>query len=281
MLDSQSKLIPLNPFLDSQGILRVGGRLSHSSLPEEQRHPALLPPSHHITRLLIREEHLRLKHAGTQATLYSIRENYWRINGRNVIRQVIRQCIPCFRAKPRGADYLMGNLPLERVSFSGSFLNIGVDYCGAFYIKEKRFRNRNKIKVYVAIYICMSTKAVHLELVSDLTTDAFIASLKPLFSRRGKSRTTHSDYATNFVGANRELDGLYNLLISVEHNKKVQQYLAEEKITWHFIPPRSPHFGGIWEAAVKSFKHHLLRLVDDTLLTFKQLETFIIETEVY
>ncbi|XP_033229243.1 uncharacterized protein LOC117180826 [Belonocnema kinseyi] len=125
----------------------------------------------------------------------------------------------------------------------------------------------------------MSTKAVHLELVSDLTTEAFIASLKRLFSRREKSRTIHSDNATNFVGANRELDELDNLLISTEHNKKVQQYLAEEKITWYFIPPRSPHFGGIWEAAVKSFKHHLLRSVGDTLLTFEQLETFIIETE--
>ena len=117
-------------------------------------------------------------HAGTQATLYSIREFYWPIDGRNITRHVIRKCITYFRAKPRGVDYLMGNLPEHRLNSTRPFLNIGIDYCGPFYIKEKRHRNRNKIKVYVSIFICFATKAVHLELVSDLSTKAFISCLR-------------------------------------------------------------------------------------------------------
>ena len=278
-LNLKSRLIPLKPFLDKQGILRVGGRLIHSELPPEQRHQILLPSNHCLTRLIIREEHERLKHAGIQATLYSVRELFWPLDGKNVTRKIIYQCVRCFRLKPRGVDYVMGDLPQARVSYSRPFLDVGVDYCGPLYIKERRFRNRNKLKVYVAIFVCMGTKAVHLELVSDLTTEAFIASLKRFFSRRGISRTIHSDNATNFVGASRELAELYNLFESDEHKKTVNKFLIQQKVTWNFIPPRSPHFGGLWEAAVKSSKHHLFRTVGDTLLTFEQLETFIIEIE--
>ena len=169
-IDDGSRLIPLNPFVDNQGILRVSGRLVHLELSYEQKHPILMPANHHITRLIIREEHLRLKHAGAQATLYSVRERYWPLDGRNVTRRII-----------------------------------------------------------------------HREL--------------------------------------NELNELYQLLLSSEHNKNVQQFLMSERITWHFIPPGAPHFGGLWEAAVKSFKHHLLRTVGDILLTYEQLETCIIEIE--
>ena len=120
---------------------------------------------------------------------------------------------------------MMGNLPEVRTLQSlRPFLNVGLDYCGPLYIKEKRFQNRKRLKVYVAIYVFMGTKAVHLELVSDLTTEAFTASLKRLFSRRGKSSSIYTDNGKNFVGANHELKELYELLLSSEHNKKVQHF---------------------------------------------------------
>lgn len=186
LLQGDSKLITLSPFIDNHGILRVGGRLARSNLPGEQQHPMLLPQNHHITHLLIREEHIRLKHAGTQATLYAIRQIYWILNGRNTTRKIIHQCVTCFRAKPRQASHTMGQLPDYRLTSHRPFLHLGVDYCGPFYIKERRFRNRQKLKCYVAVYVCMSTKAVHLELVSDLTTEAFIGSLKRLFFQTRK-----------------------------------------------------------------------------------------------
>ena len=125
----------------------------------------------------------------------------------------------------------------------------------------------------------MASKAVHLELVSNLTNEAFIASLKRFFSRRGKSKSIYSDNGTNFVGASRELVELYKCLESDKINKEIQKYLESEKIRWKFIPPNSPHFGGLSKAAVKSFKHHLLRTVGDTFFTFERLETYIIKIE--
>ena len=173
----------------------------------------------------------------------------------------------------------MGNLPENRLVLARPFFNVGIDYCGPFHIKEKRFRNRNKVKAYVSIFVCFATKAVHLELVSDLTTEAFIGCLKRFFARRGKSKNIYSDNATNFLGARNELRALYDYVQSAERNPAVQNFLSNEKITWNFIPPRSPHFGGLWEAAVKSFKRHLLRNVGNTLLTQEQFETYVIEIE--
>ena len=166
----------------------------------------------------------------------------------------------------------------NRLKSNRPFLNVGVDYCGPFFIKEKRHRNRNKVKAYVSVFICFATKAVHLELVGDLTTESFIGCLKRFFSRRGKSQTIYSDNATNFVGARNELNELYNSIESMEKDPKVQAYLLNEQVTWRFISPRSPHMGGLWEAAVKSFKHHLKRTVGNSLLT-EQLETYVIEIE--
>ncbi|XP_033225734.1 uncharacterized protein LOC117178416 [Belonocnema kinseyi] len=132
---------------------------------------------------------------------------------------------------------------------------------------------------YVAVFICFATKAIHLELVGDLTTESFIGCLKRFFSRRGKSQNFYSDHCTNFIGARNELKQLYDLIQSAQTDPKVQTYLSKERITWSFILPRAPHMGGLWEASVKSFKHYLLRTAGKTLLTHEQLETFVIEVE--
>ncbi|XP_048262528.1 uncharacterized protein LOC125385266 [Bombus terrestris] len=122
-------------------------------------------------------------------------------------------------------------------------------------------------------------KAVHLELVTDLTSEAFIAARRRFIARRGFCVTIYSDNGANFVGANNELRELRNLLQSDDHKVKVQSFLADRRIEWHFIPPNSPHFGGLWEAAVKSFKRHLRRVAGNELLTFENLNTLIIEIE--
>lgn len=252
-INIRSKLLALTPFVEN-GILKVGGRISKSSLTHEQKHPILLPTNAHFTNLIIREKHLEMKHAGIQTTLYSIREQYWLLDGRNAVRKIIRQCVLCSRLSPTIIDYVMRELPADRLKDSPPFTFVGVDYCGPFYIKEKGYRNTKKIKSYVSVFVCFNTKAIHLELVGDLTTDSFIGALKRFIARRGKVTTIFSDNATNFVGASRELKELYDLLNSDIHQKGVTNYLKNKEIVWKFIPPRAPHFGGLWEAAVKSFK---------------------------
>ncbi|XP_076295805.1 uncharacterized protein LOC143216540 [Lasioglossum baleicum] len=275
-VSNRGRLQPLSPFLDDKGILRVGGRLHNSALPFEQRHPILLPRGHHITKLIIRDSHLKTHHAGITATLYDVRQRYWPIDGKNTTRQVIRQCIRCFRVKPPTVDYIMGNLPATRVTEGRPFINSGVDYCGPFFIKERRFRNRARVKVYVAVFVCFATKAIHLEVVSDLTTEAFIAALKRFVARRGLCKNIYSDNGTNFVGANNELTDHHK---AMSKDEKLKHFLISREMSWHFMPALSPHFGGLWEAAVKSFKHHVKRVVGEELFTYEQFTTFVIEIE--
>ncbi|XP_043491545.1 uncharacterized protein LOC122517187 [Polistes fuscatus] len=204
---------------------------------------------------------------GTQATLNAIHESFWPINGRSSVKRVIYKCIICRRLKPTTPQYPMSDLPANRLLQNRPFLHTGVDFCGPLFIKEKQHRNHGRIKIYVAVFVCFSTKAVHLELVSDLTTEAFLADLHRFMARRGKCSDIYSDNATNFVGSANELEA------------RVSRSLANEGIKWHFIPPRSPHFGGLWEVAVKLFKHNLERIVGDTLLGYEALLTYVLEIE--
>ncbi|GFY27119.1 integrase catalytic domain-containing protein [Trichonephila clavipes] len=163
------------------------------------------------------------------------------INGKGIARKTVHDCIACFRQKPTGVDQLMGNLPSERVTPSAPFLNSGVDFCGPFQIKFKNQRKGIFSKVYVAIFVCLATKAIHLEAVTDLTTEAFIAALKRLCARRGRISTLMSDNATNFKGAAAELNRFIKLICN--KNETLANYFASEAIQWKFIPPRSPNFG--------------------------------------
>ncbi|GFS92185.1 integrase catalytic domain-containing protein [Trichonephila clavipes] len=202
---------------------------------------------------------------------------FWPINGKGIARKTVHDCIACFRQKPTGVDQLMGNLPSERVTPSAPFLNSGVDFCGPFQIKFKNQRKGIFSKVYVAIFVCLATKAIHLEAVTDLTTEAFIAALKRLCARRGRISTLMSDNATNFKGAAAELNRFIKLICN--KNETLANYFASEAIQWKFIPPRSPNFGGLWEAGVKSFKHHLYRTLVNSKITFEEFETIIIQIE--
>ncbi|GBM45112.1 hypothetical protein AVEN_211937-1 [Araneus ventricosus] len=145
----------------------------------------------------------------------------------------------------------MGDLPEERCRPSLPFNITGVDFCGPFYIKNKFQRKGPLQKIYVSIFICFGTRAVHFEIVSDLTSDSFIAALKRFMARRGKISTIFTDNGRNFVGAHTELKRLFKLVSNPDNI--LAHYLGSEKIHWNFIPPKSAHFGGLWEAGVKSF----------------------------
>ncbi|XP_072375598.1 uncharacterized protein [Diabrotica undecimpunctata] len=129
----------------------------------------------------------------------------------------------------------------------------------------------------MALFVCFAVKAVHIELVSDLSTDTFLLALKRFISRRGKPQQIYSDNGTNFVGANHELQALSKFLIS--NQNKILELCSSENINWHFIPAHSPHFGGLWEAGIKSSKNHLKRVVGNNILTFEELSTVFAQIE--
>lgn len=276
-INSDSKIIKLVPFLDTNGLIRVGGRLQHSELDYNQKHPVLLPARHHFTTLLLQNEHLKHLHAGPQLLLSVVRQHFWPINGLQEAKKVVNKCVICFKNQPRKIQQIMGALPRDRIQPGRPFNVTGIDYAGPFLVRQKNQRGGINVKAYIAIFICFSTKAVHFEVISDLSTSGFLAALKRFVARRGRCAKIMSDNGTNFVGANNELKKIQQFLQS--NSTIISSWCANETIAWEFIPPRSPHMGGLWEAGVKGFKKHFYRVVGQTTLTFEELNTLSIQIE--
>ncbi|XP_055918507.1 uncharacterized protein LOC129950600 [Eupeodes corollae] len=257
-LSSRCHIKSLAPFLDSDGILRVG--------------------DHAFTTILVRHLHEKNFHSGPQALLSIVRDKFWPIHGKIVARKVVHKCVRCTRARPSRNLQVMGDLPHQRVHQSRPFNIVGVDFCGPFSIHFRR-RGTSPMKAYVAVFVCFVTRAVHLELVEDLTTHSFLAALKRFIGRRGLCSVIYSDNATNFIGARNQLHELYKMFMQNENREEIIKTCAADGIEWKTIPPRSPHFGGLWEAAVKSCKFHMKRTLQNSSLTYPELNTILIQIE--
>ncbi|XP_065076229.1 uncharacterized protein LOC135699811 [Ochlerotatus camptorhynchus] len=271
----------LNPFIDEKDdILRVGGRIRNAQIPYGSKHQLLLPANHPVTIAIVRYLHKSNMHIGQRALLAVVRQQYWPLRAKTVIRNVIHKCTPCYRANPKRATQLMGDLPEYRVQATYPFANVGVDFAGPFTLKAAvSVRKGVMTKGYVCVFVCMATRAIHLEAVSSLSTDAFLAALQRFVSRRGLPSKIISDNGTNFVGANNELAKLAKLFETEMHQKRLNEFCVQRNIDWSFIPPRSPHFGGIWEAGVKSAKFHLRPILADHKLSYEELSTTLAQIE--
>ena len=274
---SGSPLRPLSPFLDKQGIIRVGGRLQETSLPYSQRHPVILPKNARLSDLLIDWAHRCALHGGHNLTYSYVLRRAWIVRGRVRVRATLRRCPTCVRANARPLAQVMGNLPLERVTPARPFAKTGLDYAGPIKIKASRGRGVRSYKGYLAIFVCLCTKAVHIEVVGDLTTQSFLGAVRRFSSRRGSPQELWSDNATTFRGADAELRAL--LQEACLEWPEIATQLAAQGISWRFIPPSAPHFGGLWEAAVKIAKAHLKRIIGTQLLTYEELITFTTQIE--
>ena len=179
----------------------------------------------------------------------------------------------------RALSQVMGQLPKPRVTPALPFATTGVDYCGPFTFREGRGRRLIKLEGYLAIFICFVTKSIHIEPVTDQTTGTFLAALKRFVARRNLPRNIYSDNSSNFLGAKNELERLYKLLGTDTLPDELQRYLLDHRIVWHTIPARAPHFGGLWEAAVKSTKFHLKRVVGKQLLSYEEMLTITCQVE--
>ncbi|GFT14176.1 integrase catalytic domain-containing protein [Trichonephila clavipes] len=262
--------------LPNDGLLRVGGRLSNSDLPYVNKHPAILPGNHNLTVQIIAHFHRKNLHTGSSSLLY-VREKFWPLNGRSLCRKVVHECLVCFKSRPLVTSQLMGNLSRDRVVPDYPFNCSGVDFCGPFMTRYKNQRKGILHKIYICVFVCFVSKAIHIEIVSDLTSDAFIATLKRFFSRRGKCAKLYSDNGKAFVIANKELKRFLKLIEDSDDN--LAGFLSAEGMEWKFIPSRAPSFGGLWEASVKSIKCHLKRVVSGSNLTYEEFLTVCIQIE--
>lgn len=271
-------LVRLNPYLDEHALLRVGGRLRNATdLPYSARHPLILPKKGALVELLVRDRHIKNSHAGCNALLGILQREFWIISGRRTVRSILFRCVPCFRLKAATMQPQMGDLPPDRVNVTRPFDGVGTDFAGPFTVKVSRLRNAKSYKAYLCVFVCLATKAVHLELVADLSTEAFLATLDRFVSRRGLPSLIRSDCGTNFKGADRVLREIVDFLR--RNHQEIGMNLSRRGINWAFDPPGCPHWGGIFEAVVKSAKTHLLRVVGSSILTFEELATVFCKIE--
>lgn len=257
-LPKSNKHISLSLFMDDDEIIRVGGRLSKATVPYDAKHQILLPNKHAVTNLIIGDCHEKCLHGGPKLTESVIRQNYWICNGQRIIKSVLHRCMDCFKVNPRPMQQYMADLPVTRVNtVDKPFINTAVDYTGAIQIKRSGGRGCKTQKAYIAIFVCMATKAINIEAVSDLTADAFIAAFRRFVARRGIVKKLFSDNGTNFVKSNKILQENHAISSEEAYNTAICEELTRNQTHWCFSPAGSPHSNGLAEAAVKSVKCHL------------------------
>ena len=278
-VDKSSNLLPLNPFLDANGLLRVGGRLENSTLSYFQKYPVILSPKDPLTILLLSSRHKTLCHCGPTLLSSSVSAEYYITGVKQLARTICKKCLTCRKIAAKAHQQLMGQLPEARLSKAPAFTTTGIDFAGPFKLKTSQIRRAPTVDGFLCVFVCFSTKAIHLEAVTGLTTEAFLAALKRFVSRRGLPKDIYTDNGSNFRGAANDLRELYQLLETEEWTSVLRAFFLSSHITWHFIPERAPHFGGLWEAAVKAAKYHLKRVVGKQKLTYEEFSTIIAQVE--
>ncbi|XP_029173240.1 uncharacterized protein LOC114942104 [Nylanderia fulva] len=274
-ISKRSSLRTFAPFLGKDSVLRLGGRLRHSALSYDEQHPVIVPRGQ-LAYLLIAQAHKSTLHGGVQIVLRTLRQNYWLMGGRNSVKGYIRQCIPCVRHSAKLSSQFMGDLPSPRVNPSSPFAHTGVDYAGPFLVTPFVGRGQKTRKNYIALFICLVTKAIHVELVEDYSSAGFLAAFRRFVSRRGLPSKLYSDNGTNFHGADKELNDAFSALMK---DSSLHDILANDKIEWNFIPSAAPHFGGLWEAGIKSLKSHLKRVAGSRTLSQAEFATLLCQIE--
>ena len=270
----ESKLFALTPFLDEKGLLRVGGRLHNLKSEYIKKHPIVLPTKHFI-KLMVHQKHIENLHAGQKFLINLIRKDYWALNLSQIVKKVVNECQSCSRYTGKTIRQIMGPLPECRLSSTKAFLKTGVDFGGPILVRPWTGRGKTTKKAYICLFVCLATKALHLELAMNLDVTSFINALHRLIARRGFIQEIWSDNGRNFTGANNYLCELKDFLYS----KGLQESIAKEGLKWNFIPPYTPNFGGLWEAGIRSVKNHLHKSFGDQVLTVEEVNTVLCRIE--
>ena len=258
----------LDLVVGEDGLWRCQGRLKNSSLLEGAQHPILIGRSHHVSHLIVAESHHRVMHGGLKATLTDLRGQYWMLKGRQAIRKIIGRCPTCRRYEgPAFHGLKAPDLPSFRSNISRPFTAVGIDFAGPLHVK-----GQDQPKTWVCLLTCSATRAVHLELVQDLSMETFLRCLRRFCARRGTPDRIISDNAQTFRAADRALQELLT-------NPEVSRRAELLGINWKFITERAPWQGGFYERLVESMKRCLRKSIGQNSLTLDELQTVLAEVE--
>ena len=276
-IPQESPLRKLDPFVDSGGLLRVGGRTRRAGLDESATHPIILPGKHHVATLLVRHYHESTHHQGRHFTEGAVRAaGLWIVGGKRCVSRIIHLCVPCRRLRGPTQLQKMADLPEDRLAMAPPFTNVGLDVFGPWQITARRTRGGvAHNKRWATLFTCLSTRAVHIEVLESLDTSSLINAMRRFFAIRGPAKILRSDQGTNFVGARKELEMDPRVDVA-----SVGRHLADAGCTWLFNPPHAPHMGGAWERMIgvtKNILNAMLMRHDSARLTHEVLTTFMAE----
>ena len=191
-------------FSDSDGLLRCKGRLSHAELPYTTKHPILLDSVHKFTALVIKDCHKRVMHNGVKDTLTELRSKFWLVRGRQTVKKLLHDCVTCQRYEGKAFKPPPPSpLPDFKVTTAPAFTYTGLDYAGPLYVKEAK--RKTEKKAWIFLYTCCVTRALHLDIVPDLTPEAFLRSFRRFTARRGLPSNIVSDNGTTFKSASKQI----------------------------------------------------------------------------
>ena len=270
-LNNDCKIKELKPFLDEHELLSVGGRLQQSDFTFREQHPWIMPNKHRYSELLIQSCHEKVMHSGVRDTLVQVREKYWILRARQLVKSTVASCTICKRFRAQAGRQITAPLPKDRITESPPFEVTGVDFAGPLYVKT----DDSVKKSYIALFTCAVTRAVHLELVSDLSTETFLLALKRFISRRGLCKIIYSDNAKTFKRADQDLKALWKAI----KEPQLLEFYSEKGITWKFIAERAAWWGGFWERLVRSVKTCLKKVLGKASLNFEEMCTVLTEVE--
>ena len=251
----KSAIYRLDPFIDHDGILRVGGRLRRANLEYGEKHPVLLPKSHHVADLVVRHYHTRVHHQGRQITHGAIRQaGYWLIGGHQTVARELGKCVICKKLRGRVLDQRMADLPADRTEVAPPFTNVGFDVFGPWTVNTRKTRGGSaNSKRWGLVFTCLSSRAVHIEVLESMEASSFICALRRFFALRGPASLLRCDRGTNFIGAKSELDDALGEM----NQSEVERYVRDQGCEWLFNPPHASHFGGAWERQIGTIRRVL------------------------
>ncbi len=259
----------------TSGHLVAASRVRRPDAPNRSEELIILDTRSEMTKLLLCTLHRAHGHPGASALLSILSSSYHIIGLRNYLKKLTRTCVTCQKALARPLSHIMGLLPEVRTTPAPPFYNTGVDFAGPLLLRVGYTRRPQHIKCYISVFVCMCTKAVHLDLCQSLSSEDFLATLRRFVARRGCPAHLYSDNGTNFSGAREEIRAIRKL----SESETVINFTANQQMQWHHIPPRAPHFGGLWEAAVKAMKVGLRKIAGPHPLMWAEMYTLITEVE--
>ena len=272
-LSKKDRLLCLSPFFES-GLLRVGGRTKRSSLPFDAKHPIILDSKEHSIQLYIQKCHENCMHIGVDYTRNYIEQRCHSLGIRIFLRSLAFKCFDCRRFRAQGLQPPMADLPDIRFQETQSpviFTNVGVDCLGPFAVVHQDA----EVKTYICLFTCLVTRAIHLEVAEDLSTDKCLTAIRRFIGRRGQPRLFLTDNGSNFLGARKQIR---RRALMLDHDY-IKNQLLNTSVEWKLNPPFAPHFGGVWERLVQRVKRALLLNIGSAKLNPNVFATIVSEAE--